>query len=143
MGIAKKSEYALRAMYELALRDRSMPTKIHDIATVQEIPPRFLEGILNELKHAGLLEARRGSEGGYWLAKAPQEVTVAEIIGIIEGQARLGPNEQSSLPGSFAFGRFWRQVDEAVYEVFRGATLANLVEWEKAQIESDALHYYI
>ena len=90
MGIAKKSDYALRAMYELALRDRQSPAKIHDIAQSQEIPPRFLEGILNELKHAGLLDSRRGSEGGYWLLRSPQEVTVADVISVVEGPLDWG-----------------------------------------------------
>ena len=61
------------------------PVKRDRIVAAQAIPPKFLENILSELRHAGLVESQRGSEGGYWLAREPAEVTVADVMRAVEG----------------------------------------------------------
>ena len=76
MRISKKCQYALRAVFELAVRNTGQPVKIQQIAGAQNIPPRFLEVILNQLRHAGFVESRRGNEGGYMLAPGAEELTV-------------------------------------------------------------------
>jgi Rrf2 family protein len=82
--LSAKADYALRASVELAaLGDGHV--KAEAIAQAQSIPLRFLEQILLDLKHAGLVASQRGSEGGYWLARRPAEIALADIIRAVEG----------------------------------------------------------
>ncbi len=82
--VTAKAEYAVRAVMELAAGEGE-PVKRDRIVEAQAIPPKFLENILAELRHAGLVESQRGSEGGYWLAVKPEELTVAEVMRAVEG----------------------------------------------------------
>ena len=84
MRVTAKAEYAVRAVMELAAGEGE-PVKRDRIVAAQAIPPKFLENILSELRHAGLVESQRGSEGGYWLAREPAEVTVADVMRAVEG----------------------------------------------------------
>ena len=84
MRVTAKAEYAVRAVMELAAGGGE-PVKRDRIVAAQAIPPKFLENILSELRHAGLVESQRGSEGGYWLARDPAEVTVADVMRAVEG----------------------------------------------------------
>lgn len=85
MRIGAKTDYALRAALELAAADGERPMKAEAIATAQQIPPRFLEKILNDLRRAGIVESRRGVEGGHLLASPPDEIAVADVIRAIDG----------------------------------------------------------
>ncbi|HEX9418742.1 MAG TPA: Rrf2 family transcriptional regulator, partial [Methylomirabilota bacterium] len=76
MRISAKGEYAIKAMLDLALRDPDTLEPIQDIAKRQSIPQRYLEQVLLGLKRAGFLHSRRGSAGGYRLAKPPAQITV-------------------------------------------------------------------
>jgi len=82
--ISAKADYAVRAALELAAAEGE-PVKGEKLAVVQDIPLQFLEHILLELKHARLVQARRGARGGYWLARPPEEITVADVIRAVEG----------------------------------------------------------
>src|SRR5919201_6702442 len=84
MRLSAKADYALRATVELAsLGDGHV--KAEALARAQSIPLRFLEQILLDLKHAGLVASQRGAEGGYWLARPPAEVSLADVIRAVEG----------------------------------------------------------
>ena len=85
MRVSAKADYAVRAAIELASSNGERPVKGDSIAEAQEIPIRFLENILGELRHAGIVQSQRGSEGGYWLARPADEITVAEVIRAVEG----------------------------------------------------------
>ena len=85
MRVSAKADYAVRAAAELAAAGDGEPVKGERLADSQGIPLQFLEHILLELKHAGLIQARRGARGGYWLAQDPEEVTVADVIRAVEG----------------------------------------------------------
>jgi len=87
MRVSAKADYAVRAAVELASRKVSDegPIKGGDLATAQKIPLRFLENILGELRHAGIVQSQRGAEGGYWLARSADDITLAEIIRSVEG----------------------------------------------------------
>ena len=84
MRLSAKADYALRASLELAAAGDGH-VKAEALARAQSIPLRFLEQILLDLKHAGLVASRRGAEGGYWLAKAPAEISLADVIRAVEG----------------------------------------------------------
>ena len=84
MRVSAKADYAVRAALQLAAAPDG-PVKGETIAEAQDIPLRFLENILAELRHAGLVQSQRGAEGGYWLARKPSEVKIADIIRAVEG----------------------------------------------------------
>src|SRR5437868_4423751 len=84
MHISAKADYALRAMIELASSE-AQPLKAEKIASAQDIPMKFLENILWELKRAELVFAQRGASGGYWLARPAAEISLADIFRAVEG----------------------------------------------------------
>jgi Rrf2 family protein len=84
MRISAKVDYAVRAAVELAAAGEE-PVKGDVIAEAQGIPLKFLENILGELKHSGIVASRRGAQGGYWLAKPAEEVSLADIVRAVEG----------------------------------------------------------
>ncbi|HSS82078.1 MAG TPA: Rrf2 family transcriptional regulator [Gaiellaceae bacterium] len=85
MRVSAKVDYAVRAGAELAAAAGRGPVKGDTIAQAQKIPLKFLENILLDLKHAGLVQSQRGAEGGYWLAKEPAEISLADVIRAVEG----------------------------------------------------------
>jgi len=84
MRVSAKVDYALRACAELAAANEG-PVKGDRLAQAQEIPLKFLENILLDLKHAGLVQSQRGADGGYWLSLPPDEISLAEVIRAVEG----------------------------------------------------------
>jgi Rrf2 family protein len=149
MRISKKCQYALSAVFELALRDTDQPVKIHDIAGAQNIPPRFLEVILNQLRHAGFVDSRRGSEGGYMLARAAEDLTVGEVIEYIQGPISMPAddaqkaNKSESFYGNYAFELLWENVNRAISQICNNTTFAELIEYEKAKKTSTVPNYSI
>ena len=102
MRVSAKVDYAVRASTELAAAAGEGPVKGDHIATAQKIPLKFLENILLDLKHAGLVQSQRGAEGGYWLAKEPAEISLADVIRAVEGpiaNVRGERPEQVEYPG--------------------------------------------
>jgi Rrf2 family protein len=101
MRISAKADYAVRAALELgAVPDRE-PMKGEKLAEAQDIPLQFLEHILLEMKHAGIIQARRGARGGYWLAQPPEKTTVADVIRAVEGPLA---NIHESAPEDLHYG---------------------------------------
>ena len=144
MKISKKCHYALKAVFELAWRDRGEPIRAQAIAEAQRISPRFIEVILNELKHGGFVESRRGNEGGYMLARDARELTVREIIEYVEGPISFGQNgDDTASIGNEAFAELWRDVNNAIVEVCDERTFAELVESERAKRSKSSLNYSI
>ncbi len=111
MRISAKADYAVRAAVELAAATDEKPVKAERIASAQGIPLNFLENILGELRHAGIVRSHRGAEGGFRLARPAEQLTVADMIRAVEGplaSVRGGPPEEVSYPGaSEALLRVW------------------------------------
>ncbi len=133
MRISAKADYAVRAVVELAavqLDDPDRPVKAERIATAQEIPLNFLENILGELRHAGLVRSHRGAEGGFRLAKPPDEVSVADVIRAVEGplaSVRGGPPEDATYTGAAtALPRVWIAVRVNLRRVVEQVTIADI-----------------
>jgi Rrf2 family protein len=82
--VSAKTDYGVRALLELAVADNG-PVKGERLAQSQAIPLKFLENILTDLRHAGIVRAQRGAEGGYWLAKPAAEVTLGAVIRAVDG----------------------------------------------------------
>lgn len=134
MRISAKADYAVRAALELAAATDGGPVKGDRIAEAQGIPLQFLEHILLELKHASLIEARRGARGGYWLAKAPEEITVADVIRAVEGPlANIHEHAPEELHYAGAAERLrdvWVAVRAGLRSVLENVTLAQLSRGE-------------
>ena len=84
MHISARADYAVRAALELAVAGQE-PTKGELLAQSQGIPPKFLEAILSTLRKAGLVNSRRGADGGYWLARPAKEISVADVVRAVDG----------------------------------------------------------
>ena len=138
MRISKKCQYALRGVFELAWRKTGEPVKINNIAQAQQIPPRFMEIILNDLKHAGFVESKRGKEGGYVLAREAKDITVGEVIEYMQGPISIAPDAtqltaNTTFSGGQAFREFWKEINKAVSGVCRSRTFADLVRYEETK----------
>ena len=145
-AVSQKCRYALRAIFELALRNTTNPVKIHDIALVQAIPPRFLEVIFAELKHGGFVESRRGNDGGYILARPAQNLTVGEVIGFLQGSTRRNvraDRQKLGLIGDYVFSKMWENISDAIADIYNNTTFADLVKIEQAQREKYTPNYVI
>lgn len=131
MRVSAKADYAVRAMIELAAADEGEPVKGEQIAEAQGIPLRFLENILAELRHQGLVQSRRGAEGGYWLTRSPNEITIAAVIRAVEGplaSVRGERPEEISYEGDAApLQRVWVALRSNIRSVLERVTLADVV----------------
>jgi Rrf2 family protein len=128
MLVTQKCQYALRAMLVLARQAGNGPIKIAQIAEQQGIPYRFLEVILSQLKQAGFVESRRGTEGGYLLARPAAAITVADIVHFIDGPASAGDADRGA--DQFAdqvFESLWREAADALDAVLKAVTIADLL----------------
>jgi Rrf2 family protein len=129
--ISAKADYAVRALAELAAQGRG-PVKGERLATAQHIPAKFLENILSELRHAGLLLSQRGAEGGYWLARPAAEITIAEIIRAVDGplaNVRGQRPEMVDYDGAAKrLSEVWIAVRASLRGVLERVTLADLVD---------------
>ena len=102
MRVSAKADYAIRALVELAA-GADGPVKAERIAQAQEIPIKFLENILGELRNAGLVRSQRGADGGYWLARPAEEISLAQVIRAVDGplaNVRGGRPEEVEYAGS-------------------------------------------
>jgi Rrf2 family cysteine metabolism transcriptional repressor len=130
--ITSKSPYAVRALSELAGRGDAGPVPIGDLARARDIPVQFLEGLFASLRRAGILQSQRGVKGGYSFARPPGEITVLEVVELLEGE--LGAE-------AAAAGPVWTEAADAARNVLAGVTIADIAEREAR--DPAAPMYYI
>jgi len=130
--ISAKTDYAVRAAAELAAARDDWPVNAERLATAQSIPLNFLENILAGLRHAGLVDSRRGPEGGYMLARPAEEISIADVIRAIDGPlAGVGGQRPETLeyPGAAAALReTWIAVRASLRAILEEVTLADLAD---------------
>jgi Rrf2 family protein len=142
MKLSLRGEYALRALLVLGLNYGKEVVRIQAISEHQNVPKRFLEQILNDLKSAGVVQSRRGVAGGYRLAKPPEEITLAAVVRHVEGA--LAPvscvserfYEKCSCPDESrcAIRSVMKEIRQAVVKIAERVTVAELCErWHKLQ----------
>jgi Rrf2 family protein len=138
MRVSAKADYAVRAALELAAAGEDGPVKGEKLASAQDIPLQFLEHILLELKHHGIVRARRGAKGGYWLARPADEVTVADVVRAVEGPIA---HVQSTPPESIEYSgnsenlqAVWIAVRANLRNVLENVTLADLVSGDMPEV---------
>jgi Rrf2 family protein len=129
MHISARADYAVRAAVELAAADGEL-TKGEELAQTQGIPPKFLEAILASLRRAGLVNSRRGADGGYWLAKPAKEITVADVVRAVDGPLAgvrgLRPENVTYVGAATELPQVWIAVRQSMREVLEHVSLADV-----------------
>ena len=140
MKVAAKTEYACLAILELAARYGSgEPVRIRDIAEPHGIPARFLVQILLQLKSAGLVNSTRGAAGGYQLVKSPEEITLGEVMAVIEGaETEPTSNLSDTTPTAHVLLDAWRKIADVHRQMLASITFAELAD----QVRRTAEHMY-
>lgn len=144
MRVSAKTEYASIAMLELAAQyDSGEPVRIRSIAERHNVPSRFLVQILLQLKGAGLVVSTRGASGGYQLARPPEDISLAEVMTVIDG-----PPESSGMlsavptatPAARVLASAWREITDMEQQMLGALSFAELIERVRHQNEP---MYYI
>ena len=136
-SLSRKGRYALRALYALAANQGGGPVLIADLAERENIPRKFLEAILLELKNAGVLRSKKGKGGGYVLAKSPDQIVLGEVIRIIDGPLAPIPCvserayarcEECVDEATCGTRIVMKQVRDAIAKILDNTTLASALE---------------
>jgi Rrf2 family protein len=139
MDIPRKTRYALRAIFELARHYGQGYVNTIQIAEAQASPQRFLQAILNQLKQAGFVGAKRGKDGGYFLLRSPDKLTVGEVMRSIQGPVQLvscsdgGTKEDCPLLSNCVFLPMWLEVQEAISRVYDKTTFQDFLDREEQE----------
>ena len=132
MKLSTKTRYAARAMLELALNDSNDPLQIKVIAERQQISEKYLEQLIVVLKSAGYVRSVRGPKGGYFLAKAPEEIKLSDIFYAFEGSITTSEcvedSSRCSRSSNCVMREVWTKVESAVVNVLESITLKDLAE---------------
>ncbi|MBA62146.1 MAG: Rrf2 family transcriptional regulator [Planctomycetaceae bacterium] len=141
MNISAKTEYACVAILELAGRyGNNLPVRIKDISERHGIPNRFLVQILLQLKGAGLVISIRGASGGYRLAQDPKNISLGQVMSIVDGNAsQLQQNSENSTPYSGVLLSTWTRIRSQQQRRLQEITFADLLE--QAAGQSEAMYY--
>jgi Rrf2 family protein len=133
MRISAKADYAIRVLLELAA-DLSRPTTCEAMASVQDIPPRFIKAVVGDLRRAGLVRSQRGCEGGYWLARDAATISVRDAVVAVDGgllSIRGEPRAELSYHGTAEFlPPFWAELEAELDRVLNTTTIAQLLAGE-------------
>ena len=137
MRLSSRTRYGTRALFDLAYHAGGGPACVRDIARRQDIPARFLEQVLSDLRRAGLVESRRGARGGYVLAKGPGEMTLGEVVRAIEGGLEFGRcvhrhdgviDPQQHVTGRCVTGEIWESLGELMTGFLDRLTVQDLCD---------------
>lgn len=141
MNISAKTEYACIAVMELAIQYESQePVRIRKIAEEYGIPSRFLVQILLQLKGAGIVSSTRGASGGYQLVRSPDSITLAEVMGVIEGKNQeISSNAQLETAVSRTLLDVWNIAAKQQDQILRSITFGELTQ--RLQRETDNMYY--
>jgi Rrf2 family protein len=146
MRITYKGDYALKTILDLSLHYGDNPVTIHDLAKRADIPLKFLEQILLDLKRGGFVESRRGKVGGYLLAKGPSEIKLGDVIRFIDGPIEPITCLEKNYSGCKDIYRcvlrpVWHQISRATTNIVDNITFADLLR--KLKIRKEAIVYQI
>lgn len=137
MKISTKGRYGLRAMVDLGIYSEHEPVSIHSIAERQQISDRYLEQLFGKLKKAGLVSSSRGAQGGYRLARKPEEISAGDILRVLEGDlmsVACGGDEveHSCHASDYCVTRYvWQKVHEGIISAVDHLLLSELIEQSK------------
>lgn len=135
MKLSTKSRYGLRAIFDIAYNSGNLPAQVQDISRRQGISPRYLEQIFQGLKRAGILRSKRGPQGGYCLAKKPEEITVAEVLiaterdmNLVECTSKRKKKAECGFDGSCVTQELWCEASARLVDYFSAITVKDLCD---------------
>jgi len=134
LSISSKCIYGVHALFELAVHYGKESMSIREIASAQRIPEDYLRQLLVQLKKAGLIESKRGLNGGYSLIRTPDSIKIREIIETLEGPFKIGVDKLTER----ALGQYWLKVKDHITKSF-DKTLGDLVK-DKQMIENNIIY---
>jgi Rrf2 family protein len=133
MKVTTRTGYAIRALYDLAFHSRGQASQAKEIAERQHIPFRYLEQILQDLRKAGIVEARRGPRGGYALARPPSQISLAEVLHAVRGPLEEMFGFDAPIEGGPDVpAAVWTDVRARLVDVLEHATLQDFVSRAEA-----------
>ena len=139
MKLSTKGKYGLKAMFELALSSNGEPVSLKYIARKQGISDQYLEQIFSILKKAGLVKSVRGAQGGYYISKKPSEITVADILRVLEGDMAftecLLDKDLCENFDSCATKYVWARIKESIEEVTNSISLQDMIDDYKSNFK--------
>lgn len=142
LDLPSKVEYALLALLEMASQQEpKTPITVSEITAKQPIPDRYLEQILGTLRRGGLLKSQRGARGGYVLAHPPKEITILEIVSLIEGDQQATDNDDHSTPEMDLIRESWQQANLAAQSVLGKFTLQDLCQKRDLYTQKASMYY--
>ena len=132
MRVSAKSDYALRALIELALREKDGPVSAEELGKAQDIPRGFLQAILADLRRAGVVRSQRGQAGGWLMARSPREVSVADVIRAVDGPLvsvyGVRPEAVSYNESADVLQHVWIAARSSLRDVFEAVTIRALAD---------------
>jgi len=144
MRLSTKGEYAVRAVLDLAQHQGQGLVPIQEVARRQGVPQRYLEQVLLVLKRAGLLASRRGSAGGYRLARSPEEISVGAVLRAVEGaSAPFEPLGHRASPDGHDLVELWEEIADAVSRVVDRLTFGELAARVRERLSAARPMYHI
>jgi Rrf2 family transcriptional regulator, cysteine metabolism repressor len=131
--ISQKCYYGIKAVYDLARHDAGQTVKIGAIAERQDIPIRFLEAILRQLKQGGFVDSRRGAAGGYFLAKKPSKIRLIDLIAFFEGDfSEMADRKTGGGEADHVLAEAWKEGRDALFGVLGRWTVTDMVKKAEA-----------
>lgn len=145
MKISSKSEYGLRALFDLARHYEQLPRRSREIGEAQAVPEDYLNQILITLRKAGLINSLRGPQGGHILARAPGQISLYDVVRELEGA--ITPVDHSVEPTLLdgVLNEVWREIERETLRILQATTLEDLCEHyaQKYEQERNEIMYYI
>lgn len=137
-----KTEYGLLALLELArLQSTGEVLQVGEIAQRQDIPDRYLEQMLTDLRKAGILRSIRGPRGGYQLARPATELTIAEVVACLEGETAAPEDRRGSTPEARVVASLRQRLQQTRQGVLEGTTLQDLHDQRRALTLADSMYF--
>jgi Rrf2 family protein len=141
MKLSTRGRYGVRLMFDLALHYGNGPVYLKDIANRQDVSAKYLWQLINPLKSKGLISSTRGAHGGYVLGKAPEDISLKEILQVLEGSLCLvdcvdSPSLCTRAPSCIARD-IWKEASVGMRELLEKTTLANMVSKQKEKLLSE------
>jgi Rrf2 family protein len=147
MKITTKGRYALRLLLEVALHQHQGPVTLSDIAVRQGISQPYLWHVVTPLTAAGILRVKRGSQGGYVLARKPSEISICDIVNVLEGSVTFVANqkveEENQNSVFMVTHKAWVEMENKIAEVLSSVTLEDLIARHREAESIDSLNYTI
>lgn len=142
LDLSSKVEYALLALLELASHHgKKVPLTMSEITAKQPIPERYLEQILTNLRRAGVVQSQRGSKGGFVLVREPWQITLLEIVTLVEGERKEKETSDPPTLERSLILEVWDRANTASVEVLRSYTLQDLCQEREVRAQQSPMYY--